>query len=166
MKDLLKSTVWLGILSLVMVGFTLNTAPTTANYKCMIQLANYEGHGAYVVVSILDKGENYVETIYVQGQDDEWYHDIPEWWKFFEKKKPEELDGITGATVGGGQRTIRVLKIPADKINSGHHIRFETAVEDQNYFKDDVQFELTNENLKKKMEGKGYIRYIRMLPTS
>ena len=151
------------VIATLCAGFM--TIEETVNYKCMIQLANYTGHGAYVVVSILDQDGEYVETLYVQGEDEEWYQDIPEWWGFFDTKKPD-IDAITGATVGGGQRTINVLKIPSNKIDAGYQLRFETAVEDQKYFKDDVQFELTNENLKTKAEGKGYIRYIRMLPTS
>ena len=154
---------WVLAIAVISAGFM--PAEETVNYKCMIQLTNYTGHGAYVVVSILDEDGAYVETLYVQGEDEEWYQDIPEWWNFFGTKKPN-IDAITGATVGGGQRTIKVLKLPANKLDSGYQLRFETAVEDQKYFKDDVQFELTSENLKTKVEGKGYIRYIRMLPTS
>ena len=151
------------VLATLCAGFM--TIEETVNYKCMSQLTNYPGHGAYVVVSILDQDGEYVETLYVQGEDEEWYQDIPEWWSFFDTKKPD-IDAITGATVGGGQRTINVLKIPSNKIDAGYQLRFETAVEDQKYYKDDVQFELPNQNLKTKAEGKGYIRYIRMLPTS
>ncbi|MEM9362803.1 MAG: DUF2271 domain-containing protein [Bacteroidota bacterium] len=155
----------IALLALVMVAFGFVRNEESINYKCMIQLTNYLGHGAYVVVSLLDNEGNYIETLYVQGEDEEWYHDIQEWWQFYDQKKPN-IDAITGATVGGGQRTIQVLSLPKDKIDSGFQLRFETAVEDQEYFKDDVQFELTSENLKAKVEGKGYIRYIRMLPTS
>ncbi|MEM9649440.1 MAG: DUF2271 domain-containing protein [Bacteroidota bacterium] len=163
MKGTVKNTLVLFVLTLIAFGFASKVE--TVNYKCMIQLTNYTGHGAYVVVSLLDKDGNYLETLYVQGEDEEWYHDIPEWWQFYDQKKTK-IDAITGATVGGGQRTIQVLKLPLDKIDAGYQLRFETAVEDQEYFKDDVQFELTSENLKTKVEGKGYIRYIRMLPTS
>ncbi|MEM8510694.1 MAG: DUF2271 domain-containing protein [Bacteroidota bacterium] len=160
-----KILVVLWVFVTVSFGVSFVSYEETVNYKCMIQLTNYEGHGAYVVVSILDQEGNYIDTLYVQGEDEEWYHDIPEWWQFFETKKPN-IDAITGATVGGGQRTISVLKLPLTKIDAGYQLRFETAVEDQEYFMDDVQFELTRENLKTKVEGKGYIRYIRMLPTS
>ena len=36
-----------------LVAFT--TAPKSSPYKCLIQLKNYEGEGAYVVVSLLDQ---------------------------------------------------------------------------------------------------------------
>lgn len=138
--------------------------PDTINYKCMIQLTNYEGEGAYVVVSILDSKGDYLETLYVQGDDVEWYRDLEEWWKNLYGIKRPTLDGIVGETVTGGQRKMTVLKIPVDKLDNGHKIRFESAVEDQEYYADDVGFDLTTENLKTKMEGKGFIRYIRMIP--
>jgi hypothetical protein len=56
-----------------------------------------------------------------------------------------------------------VIEIPNDKLNKGYKLRFETAVEDQEYYKDDIEFELTTENITKKFEGKGFIRYIRMI---
>jgi hypothetical protein len=98
----------------------------------------------------------------VQGKDSEWYSEIPEWWKFYGKQRPQ-IDAISGATISGGSRIVSIIKIPNNKINNGCKIRFETAVEDQEYYKEDVQFELTSESLKSKVEGKGFIRYVRML---
>ncbi|SNQ43644.1 MULTISPECIES: DUF2271 domain-containing protein [Cellulophaga] len=144
-----------------MAAFT--TAPKTSQYKCMIQLKNYEGEGAYVVVSLLDAEGKYVETLNVLGDDPEWYHDLTKWYSFFENKKPS-IDAITGATISGGERAIKVIKIDDDKIDSGYKIRFETAVEDQKYVEDDVTFELTSASVNSKVDGTGYIRYIRMLP--
>ena len=135
----------------------------SSKYKCMIQMKNYTGEGAYVVISLLDTEGNYVETLYVQGNDDEWYSDITEWWKFHGKRRPD-IDAITGETISGGERKISVVEISNDKINAGYKIRFETAVEDQEYYTDDVQFELTSKTVKSKVEGKGFIRYIRMIP--
>jgi len=135
----------------------------SSTYKCMIQMKNYTGEGAYIVISLLNPEGKYEETLYVQGDDDEWYYDITEWWSF-QGKKRANIDGITGATVSGGERKISVIQIPNNKLDKGYKLRFETAVEDQEYFKDDVEFELTSENIRAKIEGKGFIRYIRMRP--
>lgn len=147
---------------MAMAGFI--SPPETANYKCMIQLTNYQGEGAYLVVSLLNVDGEYDETLYVQGDDNEWYRDIEEWFKNIYGVKRPDIDAITGATVSGGQRSLTVLKIPTEKIDAGYKIRFESAVEDQEYYKDDIEFELTSENLKSKLEGKGFIRYVRMIP--
>ena len=153
----------LGVFGLVCVAFTQAPSETT-NYKCLIQLTNYEGEGAYVVVPILDEEGAYDQTLYVQGEDDEWYRDITEWWKNLYGIKRPNIDAIVGETVTGGQRKMTVLQIPTAKIDAGYTIRFESAVEDQEYYADDVEFALTTENLSSKKEGKGFIRYIRMLP--
>ncbi|WP_420802991.1 DUF2271 domain-containing protein [Tenacibaculum larymnensis] len=135
----------------------------SATYKCMIQMKNYTGEGAYIAISLLNPTGEYEKTLYVQGDDDEWYSDITEWWKF-QGKVRTDIDAITGATISGGNRAITVLKIDNDKIDNGYKIRFESAVEDQEYYKNDVEFELTTENLKGKFEGNGFIRYIRLMP--
>jgi hypothetical protein len=126
-------------------------------------MKNYTGEGAYIVISLLNPEGEYEETLYVQGDDDEWYFDITEWWKF-QGKKRTDIDAITGATVSGGERKISIISIPDDKLNAGYKLRFETAVEDQEYYKNDVEFDLNLENTKAKIEGKGFIRYIRMMP--
>ncbi len=135
----------------------------SSSYKCMIQMKNYTGEGAYIVISLLNPKGEYEQTLYIQGDDDEWYFDITEWWNY-QGKKRDNIDAITGATISGGERKISVIRIPDDKLNKGYKIRFETAVEDQEYYKNDVEFELTSESINSKVEGKGFIRYIRMIP--
>ena len=145
----------------VFLAFTRNN--NTTNVKCMIQMTNYTGEGAYVIISLIDPEENYEQTLYVQGKDSEWYNEITEWWKFYGKRRVA-IDAISGASISGGGRTVSLLQIPSDKIGKGYSIRFETAVEDQEYHTQDVQFELNSENINSKLVGKGFIRYVRMLP--
>ncbi|SEL36560.1 Predicted protein [Aquimarina amphilecti] len=144
-----------------LVSFT--SEPNTTSLKCMIQMVNYTGEGAYVVISLIKPEGEYNQTLYVQGKDSEWYSDITEWWKFYGKRRLD-IDAISGATIAGGERTVSIIKIPKDRIDAGYKIRFETAVEDQEYYKKDVEFELTSETLASKVKGKGFIRYVRMLP--
>lgn len=149
-------------LLLTLALFSFKKYSESSTYKCMIQMKNYSGEGAYIVISLLNPEGEYEETLHVLGDDDEWYFDITEWWNF-QGKKRADIDAITGATISGGERSISVIRIDDDKLNKGYKIRFETAVEDQDYHKDDVEFELTSENIKSKIEGKGFIRYIRMI---
>ncbi|MCK7589319.1 DUF2271 domain-containing protein [Subsaxibacter sp. CAU 1640] len=138
--------------------------PPSTKYKCMIQMTNYTGEGAYVVISLINPKGDYEQTLYVQGDDAEWYNTVEEWWKKFYGKKRTNIDAITGATISGGKRTVSVIDIDDSKLNSGYKIRFETAVEDQEYYKSDVEFELTSESVKGKVDGTGFIRYVRIMP--
>jgi hypothetical protein len=161
----LMKTIFKIIPAILLAGFLLSAFTTneTKAVKCLIQMTNYTGEGSYVIVSLLDPNGNYEETLYVQGQDSEWYSEIPEWWEFYGKYRPD-IDAISGATISGGERTVKVLQIPSAKIDKGYSLRFETSVEDQDYYAADIEFALTSENLKAKKEGKGFIRYVRMLP--
>lgn len=136
---------------------------STVSYKCMIQMANYSGERAYVVVSLLDAEGAYVKTLYVQGDDPEWFPDLKEWWGFSNGVN-EGLDGITGATVGNGERNIISLAVDASQVDNGYKIRFESAVENKEYYTTDAEIDLSSETIRNKVDGKGYIRYIRMIP--
>ncbi|MDO5972716.1 DUF2271 domain-containing protein [Flavivirga jejuensis] len=157
-----KMAPMLAVSIFVLFGF-VNEPVNTSSYKCMIQMTNYSGEGAYISISLLNPNGDYEKTLYVQGDDDEWYFDITEWWKF-QGKVRTNIDAITGATIGGGGRAISIIQIDDNKIDKGYKIRFESAVEDQEYYKDDVEFELTSESVKSKVEGHGFIRYVRMMP--
>lgn len=127
----------------------------------MLQMANYTGEGAYVVVSLINAKGEYEKTLYVMGDDKKWYNTLKEWHKFQTKKK-ENISAKTGASVTGGDRSITTFEIEDSKINKGYKLRFETAVEDQKYHATDVEIPLTTEGIAAKTDGKGYIRYVRL----
>ena len=136
------------VVALLTVSFVAQQA-TVKKYKCLIQLTNYKGDGAYIVASLINP----------QGKC---YDDLTEWWKVYGKR--QTIDGITGETISGGERAVKVLTLDENKFDKGYKIRFETAVEDDYYYAKDAEIELKKENLNTKVEGKGYIRYVRLMP--
>ncbi|MEM8486700.1 MAG: DUF2271 domain-containing protein [Bacteroidota bacterium] len=134
----------------------------TVSYKCMVQMVNYTGEKAYLVISLIDPDGNYIRTLDVMGDDEEWYSDIKEWWQFFEPSGGS-VDGISGASIGNGERQITILELETANIDAGYTLRFETAVEDKEYHPIDLEIPLNSASIKGKMEGTGYIRYVRML---
>ncbi|WP_204346565.1 DUF2271 domain-containing protein [Psychroserpens algicola] len=154
------------ILPLCIVVFGLmsfKTLTESSKYKCMIQMKNYSGEGAYIVISLINPEGEYEKTLYVKGDDDEWYNTVESWWDFYGKRRTD-IDAITGATISGGERAVSVIEIDDAQLDKGYKLRFESAVEDQEYYKNDVEFDLTSQNVKSKIEGKGFIRYVRMMP--
>ncbi|WP_220760239.1 DUF2271 domain-containing protein [Flavobacterium sp. UMI-01] len=139
---------------------SLQSNAQSSKYKCMLQMANYSGEGAYVVVSLINPKGEYDKTLYVMGDDKKWYKTLKEWHKFY-AKKPSNISAITGASVTGGDRSTTTLEIDDSKFNSGYKLRFESAVEDQKYHTIDVEVPLTTAGIAEKTEGKGYIRYVR-----
>lgn len=157
----------LNIVLFFLIVFASNASIAQKNesskYKCMVQMTNYTGEGAYMIVSLINPKGAYEKTLRVMGSDKKWYSDIKEWNKFYTKNKPN-VSAITGASISGGDRSITIVEIENLKINAGYSIRFETAVENQDYIVKDIEFGLTTENLSKKIEGKdGYIRYVRLI---
>ncbi|MEO1255031.1 MAG: DUF2271 domain-containing protein [Bacteroidota bacterium] len=147
---------------MLLTGTTWKSGSESKNIKCLIQLTNYGGEGAYVVVSLLDAADNYKQTLYVGGFEEEWYPDLPEWYAFYDDDW-ESIDGITGASIQSGGRKITSLVINEDKLNIGYKLRFETSVEDEKYYSKDVEVELTSESINQTIEGTGYIRTVRMM---
>lgn len=147
----------------VLISKPLLSSAQTTKYKCMVQMTNYMGEGAYIVVSLVDSKGAYEKTLYVMGSDKKWYNSLKEWHKFY-SKKPTNISAITGASVTGGDRSVSVVEIDDAKINKGYTLRFETAVEDKSYNVKDLEVPLTTEGLSAKTEGKGYIRYVRLSP--
>lgn len=157
MRNFCKIGFFVVLLSLVQ-SFT--SSAQTTKYKCMIQMTNYMGEGAYIVVSIVDSKGGYDKTLYVLGSDKKWYKTLKEWHKAY-LKKPSNISAITGASAAGGDRSVVELEIENSKLNSNYKLRFESAVEDKPYYVKDLEIPLTTEGLSAKSEGTGYIRYVR-----
>jgi len=147
-------------LFLLAASFTL--LPNGKQMKCLVQLVNYEGEGAYIVVSVVDKENNYLTTLRVLGDDPEWYHEIPSWWDYYGKKR-YDLDGITGATIAGGERSVFPLSVDEQYLKEGNKLRFETSVEEKDYHEADVEIPLQPNMANAQAEGSGYIRYVRLI---
>lgn len=163
MSALFRTTLLFFALILARPVVTLAQGTGTSKYKCMIQMTNYMGEGAYMVVSIINPKNAYDKTLYVMGSDKKWYNSLKEWHKAF-SKKPTNISAITGASVTGGDRSVNVFEIENSKINAGYKLRFESAVEDKEYFTKDLEIPLTTDALSAKSEGTGYIRYVRFSP--
>jgi hypothetical protein len=157
MKSIIKTALTGALICLV--SFNINAQ--SSKYKCMLQMSNYMGEGAYIVVSLINAKGEYEKTLYVMGDDKKWYKSLKEWHKFY-AKKAEDISAKTGASVTGGDRSVTTIEIDNAKINKGYKLRFESAVEDQKYYVNDLEIPLTTEGLAEKTDGKGYIRYVRL----
>lgn len=165
MRNFVANLKIVGFLLFISLIFGFNQEDIDTNnirIKCLIQATNYDGEGAYFVISLINPSGDYENTLYVQGQDEKWYPSLTQWWDNIGKNE-EHIDAISGATRGPGARTICTFEVDKAKMNSGYHIRFESAVEDQEYYSGDVELPLNDENIQGKFEGKGYIRYIRLM---
>jgi hypothetical protein len=162
MRSLIKTILFTGLILGVFTGASYKSNEALTNYKCMVQTVNYEGEGAYIIASLMNPEGKYEKTLYILGEDPEWYHLIDEWWSYFGKEK-RDVDGITGATLSGGERQVIAFDIDNSKVDKGYKIRFETSVEDQKYYSADLEIPLTSKIPSKPHKGQGFIRYVRIM---
>lgn len=140
-------------------------ANAQSKYKTLVQMANYSGDPAYVIVSIIDKNETYKKTLAVLGTDKKWYKNLKKWYQA-QLKNAENVDAVTSASISSGTRAVKVFTIPEEYVNQGYILRFEVAVEDQPYKENDVEIPLTSELITQKTGGKKYIRFVKLSPVN
>lgn len=140
---------------------SFQTFAQATKYKGMLQMTNYNGLEAYVVVSLVDAKGNAEKTLCMMGPDKKWYNGFKDWFAKLSKKK-ENLNAITGASIAGGDRATFTFTIDEAKINKGYKIRFESSVEDQKNYINDLEIPFTTEAVTKKTDGTGYIRYVKL----
>lgn len=114
-----------------------------------------------MVVSLIDPAGKYQETLQVFGREARWYDDLPSWFKFFKTRK-EKIDAISGASITAGSRKVFTLSADESVLNKGYKLRFETAVENQNYHEKDLEMDLSTANVGQNINGTGYIRYVKL----
>ena len=154
-------------LTLVILASTASISWNTVfvndiSYRCLIQLTNYGGEGAYVIASLIKPDGAYEKTLFVGGDDEEWYPDLPTWFEFHESTDMD-IDGITAASIQSGGRKVALLGIDGTKLNNGYKLRFESSVEDGLYHNKDLELEFSEDMVGKTIKGSGYIRYVRII---
>ena len=133
---------------------------TAAEATFLVQLNDYQGEDAYFSLYLVDPNGRYVRTLWVSGEDDRWYQDMPRWWKYV-GRAPQDLDAVTGASTASGDRSIIRIDVEDELLDAGYAVRVETAVEDQENHAVDVETALESAQAGERIPGTGYVRYIR-----
>jgi hypothetical protein len=105
-------------------------------------MVRYSGHAAYLAVYLTDPLGAYHSTLWVSGHKTKYYGTLRGWVQGVSRVGSVNLDGITGASVGGGE-TLTVHADLADTlIDAGYQVHIDTAVEDGGEFTDDAVVDL------------------------
>lgn len=157
----MKSIIKQSLILVCLCFFSFQAFAQSTKYKGILQMTNYNGLEAYVVVSLIDAKGNAEKTLYMMGPDEKWYNGFKDWFAKLSKKK-ENLNAITGASVAGGNRATFTFTIDEAKINKGYKIRFESSIEDKENKVNDLEIPFTTDAITKKTDGTGYIRYVKL----
>ena len=161
-KSITATGKWLLVFSFIFTMFSFKKMSEPVSMKCLVQLINYSGEGAYVVVSLIDSKGKYKKTLQVFGKEKRWWDDLPSWFKFLSTSK-ENVDGVTGASITAGGRKVFSIQLDEAFFNRGYKLRFETAVENKEYQEKDVEMDFSDENVGKNINGTRYIRYVKLI---
>lgn len=121
------------------------------------QLVSYSGPAAYLSVYLTKPDGTYDSTLWVSGTKQRYLGELRGWVSAMRDAGATSLslDGITGASVGGGQ-TLTIKADLADAlIDAGYTIHVDTAVEHGGQNTDDAVAPLTS--TAQQVNGTGYI---------
>lgn len=119
------------------------------------QMVRYSGNSAYLAVYLTDPSGTYQSTLWVAGHKTRYYGTLRGWVQGVSQAGSVNLDGITGASVGGGG-TLTVHANLADAlIDAGYQIHVDTAVENGGEFTNDAVIAVTAAPAT--VDGTGYV---------
>ncbi|MGV8919059.1 MAG: DUF2271 domain-containing protein [Pseudomonas sp.] len=120
------------------------------------QLKDYSGNDAYLAIYVTDANGQYQKTLWVAGKKAKYYRHLTDWARA-SGLNPNDIDGISGASVGSGS-TLKVSVELADTlIDAGYQIRIDSAVESKREGRPDVSVPLTSKGAGKPATGSTYV---------
>jgi hypothetical protein len=131
---------------------------TAADVTIQTTLVQYSGHAAYLAVYLANPDGSYNSTLWVAGRKSKYYGDLRGWARAASAGGSLNLDGITGASVGGGETLTVHTKLADTLLDAGYTIHIDTAVENGGNYADDAIVELTSTPTT--ASGNGYVNTI------
>ncbi len=121
------------------------------------QIVRYSGPSTYLAVYLARPDGSYDSTLYVAGRKQRYYNDIAGWARLAARDPNLRLDGITGASIGGGQSFSIDLSLSDALIDAGYTIHIDSAVEDFGSTANDVVLPLDSAQSGVSVPGKAFV---------
>ena len=142
----------------LLLGTALAT-PTVAFAKDIavdVKMVRFGGYPAYVAVYITNPDGSYNSTLWVSGGKMKYLGALRQWAKGA-SAVGVNIDGISGASVGGGQTLTVKASIADALIDAGYEVHVDTAIENGGQFSSDAVAPLTNSASDQPVDGTGYV---------
>ena len=137
---------------------TALVAPATAwarDVTIEAQMVRYSGRAAYLAVYLTDPSGAFHSTLWVSGHKTKYYGKLRGWAQGVSQAGSLNLDGITGASVGGGEALTVHANLADALIDAGYQVHVDTAVEDGGEYTDDAVIAVTATPTT--VDGTGYL---------
>ncbi len=123
-------------------------------------LISYSGNAAYLAVYLTKPDGTYESTLWLSGRKYKYFGALRGWLKALANVDTINIDGISGASVGGGQSLTVSADLSDALIDAGYQVHVDTAVEHGGEYADDAIAPLSSGNVA--VSGSGYIRELRV----
>lgn len=119
-------------------------AAMAADVAINVQMVRYSGNAAYMAVYLTDAAGAYQSTLWVAGRKTRYFGSLRGWAAGASQDATISFDGISGASVGGGETLTVHANLADTLIDAGYQIHVDTAVEHGGEYTDDAVIELTS----------------------
>ena len=137
--------------ALVIPGLALAHPVTlTAN------MADYGGRGAYLAIYVTDASGAYAGSLWMAGGKSKYYRHLIDWAQFT-GGDPAQVDGITGASVGSGQKLELSMDLADALFDAGYTLHIDAAAEDMRESPNEIAVPLTTAGAGTPVSGRRYI---------
>lgn len=121
-----------------------------------VNMANYGGNNAFLVVYLIDAQGKYAQTLWMAGGRAKYYRHLTDWYRTT-GGNPGDISGITGASVGSGRQLKVTVDLADALLDAGYQLHVDSAVEDMRESPSEITMPLTAAGAGKPARGQRYI---------
>lgn len=140
----------------ILPALLLSAQASAREMTFTINLKDYAGDGAYLVLYLTNAQGRYQQTLWVSGQKSKYYKHLSGWARG-SRLNSIEYDGMTGATTASGSTLVVTLDVSDAYIDTDYQLRVDTAIEDLRDNRDDIVSPLSTDGAGKIRSGRGYV---------
>ncbi|WP_269620008.1 DUF2271 domain-containing protein [Zhongshania sp. BJYM1] len=138
------------------LGLCVAAATQAREVTITTTLNTYRGNAAYLAIYLTNPDGKYKQTLWVAGKKSKYYKHLLDWARG-SGLKTAEYEGMTGASVSGGDSLTIKADIDDALIDAGYLIRVDSAVEDKRENRIDAEVTLTTSGAGTPVSGRGYV---------
>lgn len=119
-------------------------------------MADYGGRGAYLAIYVTDASGAYAGSLWMAGGKSSYYRHLTDWARFT-GGDVAQVDGITGASVGSGQKLELSMDLADALFDAGYTLHIDAAAEDMRESPNEIAVPLTAAGAGQAVSGRRYI---------
>lgn len=121
-----------------------------------VTMAQYGGPGAYLAIYVTDASGAYAGSLWMSGGKSKYYKHLTDWTKLT-GGDTAQVDGITGASVGSGQKLELSMDLADALFDAGYTLHIDAAAEDMRDSPNEVSVPLNTASAGVPVPGRRYI---------